>query len=212
MGRSLRRVICLIIGVACLLAAPTAASGATLPAVVGTVANASSLSGADSVAVSGTVAYVAAYWTGQLTAVDISNPSNPRILGSTPPTTSLKNGTDVAIAGHYAFVTSKNRNASASSNDDGTGNSLTIVDISNPSAPNVVGTVTNTNVAPDILFGAYHVAVQGNYAYVAYQGVLSGQPKSPETTTGGFTVIDVSNPRAPTIVGNLTNTSTGPYA
>ena len=213
MGRSLRRVICLTFGVACLLAAPTAASGATLPAVVGTVANASSLSGADSVAVAGTVAYVAAYWTGQLTAVDISNPSNPRILGSTPPTTSLKNGTDVAIAGHYAFVTSKNRNASASSNDDGTGNSLTIVDISNPSAPNVVGTVTNTNVAPDILFGAYHVAVQGNYAYVAYQGLLTGQPTGPDTSEGGFAVIDITSPSGPKFIANIDNSqlTTPPY-
>lgn len=180
--------------------------------MVGTVANASSLSGADSVAVSGTVAYVAAYWTGQLTAVDISNPSSPRILGSTPPTTSLENGTDVAIAGHYAFVTSKNRNASASNNDDGTGNSLTIVDISNPSAPTVVGTLTNTNVAPDILFGAYHVAVQGNYAYVAYQGLLTGQPTGPDTSEGGFAVIDITSPSGPKFVANIDNSALGiPY-
>ena len=57
--------------------------------------------------------------------------------------------------------------AGTGSNDDGTGNSLTILDIaSNPSSPSVVGTIRDANT----LFGAYGVAVSGNYAYVASQG------------------------------------------
>lgn len=203
----MRRLTCLFCAVACLVVAPTAANATTLPAIVGSISNNNSLSGADSVAVSGSVAYVVAYWTGQLTAIDIANPSNPTILGSTPPTASLENGTDVSIAGNYAFVTSKNRNASTSSNDDGTGNSLTIVDIANPSAPTVVGTLNNTNTPPGMLFGAYHVAVQGHYAYVAYQGLLQGQPTNPDTSQGGFSVIDITSPSGPTFLGNVDNAS-----
>jgi hypothetical protein len=212
----LRRLVCLSVALSCLLAAPAAADAAGTLTVLGSVTNSSSLSGADSVAVSGKVAYVAAYWTGQLTAVDISKPSNPTILGSTPPTTSLENGTDVSIAGSYAFVTSKNRNGpcmpgpapncGSGSNDDGSGNSLTIVDISNPSAPHVVGTVNNTQF-PNELFGSYHVAVSGRYAYVAYQGQLQGQPTGPDTSQGGFSVIDIASPSGPTVVGNIDNSS-----
>jgi hypothetical protein len=53
------------------------------------------------------------------------------------------------------------------------------------------------------------VAVSGNYAYVAAQGELPApQPQSPDTSTGTFDVVDVSNPAAPAIVGTpLQNSS-----
>jgi hypothetical protein len=195
---------------------PAAALGATSPALVGSVSNASSLSGAASVAVSGNYAYTTAYWAGQLTAVDISNPANPTVAGSSSPLldNNLLDGSSVNIAGGYAFVVSKNRNLGSSgnctnninsgSNDDGTGNSLTILDIhTNPAQPTVVGTVRD----PSQLFGAYGVAVSGNYAYVATQGVLSGQPCGPDTSYGGFAVIDITNPAGPTIVKYIDNGS-----
>ena len=57
------------------------------------------------------------------------------------------------------------------------------------------------------LFGAYGVAVSGNYAYVAAQGCLSGQP-CPNTSVGNsFEVVDVSNPAKPTIVAGLSNSA-----
>jgi hypothetical protein len=195
-----------LVGLAGLLVAPASAFAAAPPALVGAVSNNTSLSGTTSVAVAGNVAYTTAYWAGKLTAIDLSSPSNPTILGSTPSTPSLENGTDVTIAGPYAFVTSKNRNASPSSNDDGTGNSLTIVDISKPSAPSVLGTVTNA-ANPNELFGAYSVAVSGHYAFVAYQGNLNGQPGTPGTTSGGFTVIDITSPGSPSVVANRDNGS-----
>ena len=58
---------------------------------------------------------------------------------------------------------------------------------------------------PAHLFGAYGVAVSGHYAYVAAQGLLAGQPTSPDTSTGAFDVIDVSNPASPTIVATMDN-------
>src|SRR5579872_2408328 len=196
------------IAVAGLIAAllPAGAIAGTGPAITGAVSDATNLSGTVSVAASGSYAYTTAYHSGELTAVNISNPASPQIAGESAPflDTNLIGGSNVAIAGGYAFVVSKNRNASTSSNDDGNGNSLTILDIhTNPAQPAIVGTIRDTGK----VFGAYGVAVSGNYAYIAYQGTLLGQPGSPDTSSGGFTVIDISNPSSPTIVANIDNGS-----
>src|SRR5579875_696773 len=178
----MRACVPLAVAAILLFAAPVARAG-TAPLLAGAVSDATHLSAADAVAVSGNYAYTTAYQSGQLTAVDISNPAQPRVAGESSPflDTNLIAGSNVTISGGYAFVVSKNRNAAApsgtacttGSNDDGTGNSLTILDIhTNPAQPSIVGTVRS----PSQLFGAYGVAVSGNYAYVAYQGLLSGQP------------------------------------
>jgi hypothetical protein len=185
----------------------SSATASTGPAVVGAVSNATTLSGTMAVAVSGNFAYTASYWSGQLNVFDMSNPANPTLVASTPSTPGLTDATNITIAGHYALVTSKNRNASPTSNDDGTGNSLTVVDISTPTAPTVVGTVHGTALSPQALFGAYAVAVSGNYAFVASQGLLSGQPASPDTSAGSFAVIDLTSPSSPTVVANIDNAS-----
>jgi hypothetical protein len=184
-----------------------AATASTGPAVVGAVSNATTLSGTMAAAVSGNLAYTASYWSGQLNVFDMSNPANPTLVASTPSTLGLTDATNITIAGHYALVTSKNRNASTTSNDDGTGNSLTVVDISTPTAPTVVGTVHGTALNPQALFGAYAVAVSGNYAFVASQGTLGGQPTSPDTSAGSFAVIDLTAPSSPTVVANIDNAS-----
>jgi hypothetical protein len=190
-----------------------AAAASTGPAVIGAVSNATTLSGTTAVAVSGNYAYAASYWSGQLNVFDMSNPANPTLVASTPSTPGLTDATNITIAGHYALVTSKNRNASTTSNDDGTGNSLTVVDISTPTAPTVVGTVHGTALSPQALFGAYAVAVSGNYAFVASQGLLGGQPASPDTSAGSFAVIDLTAPSSPTVVANIDNASlSGPLS
>ncbi len=188
----------LVASVAC---AWLAGSAAAAPAVVGSISNATSLSGSTAVAVSGNFAYTVSYWSGQLNVIDISNPASPTLVGSTASTPQMIAATNVSILGNHAFVTSKNRNLNSTSNDDGTGNSLTVVDISNPAAPAVVPVPTQS---ASELFGAYAVAVSGNYAYVASQGVLSGQPQAPQTSTGSFSVIDLSTGA---IVANLQNAS-----
>ena len=184
---------------------PASAWATSSPVVAGHISDAVNLSGTTSVAVSGHYAYTTAYHAGELTAVDISNPASPSIAGESAPflDTNLIGGSNVAIAGGYAFVVSKNRNASTTNNDDGNGNSLTILDVhSNPASPAVVGTVQS----PTQLFGAYGIAVSGTHAYVAYQGILgSGQPSTPDTSTGGISVIDISSLGSPTIVKNIDN-------
>jgi hypothetical protein len=188
------------------------ASAASEPVVVGSVSNSTSLSGVTAVAVSGNYAYAASYWSGQLNVIDISNPASPKLVASTPSKPAMTAATNVTISGSYAFVTSKNENGpcqpgpadcSAGSNDNGSGNSLTIVNIGNPLKPSIAGTVHS---ASD-LFGAYSVAVSGQYAFVASQGILSNQPTSPDTSRGSFSVVNLANPESPTIVANIDNSS-----
>ncbi len=183
--------------------APAPASAAVNPALNGYVADTVTLPGATAVAVAGNYAYVADYYAGTLAAIDISNPSSPVIAGTSPPSNNLLNASTVNIAGGYAYVVAKNRNgpSGSGSNDDGTGNSLTILDIaSNPRVPAIVGSIRDANT----LFGAYGVAVSGHYAFVAAQGCLSGQP-CPQTVGAAFSVIDISNPTSPLMVAALHN-------
>jgi hypothetical protein len=208
MGRFAWMVALPLMAAALLSAAPAVAAASTAPALVGSVTDPvnNTLSGTTSTAVSGNYAYTTAYYSGQLTAIDISNPKAPFVAGSSSPflRTTLLGSSTVNIAGGYAFVASKNRNASASSNDDGSGNSLTILDIhTNPAQPTYVGSVQD----PARQFGAYGVAVSGNYAYVAAQGLLAGQPSAPDTSNGAFDVIDISTLATPRIVATIDNSS-----
>lgn len=79
-------------------------------------------------------------------------------------------GLDVAVSGSYAYVA-----------DGATG--LTVVDISTPGLPKIVGSVDTPGSA-----GA--IALSGSYAYVA-------------DFTSGLVVIDISNPASPSIVGSV---------
>ena len=98
----------------------------------------------------------------------------------------------------------KKRTARIGTNDDGTGNSLTILDITtNPAQPAIVGSVTDASA----LFGAYGITVSGNYAYVAAQGCISGQPCPDPTVGDSFAVVDISTPSAPAIVATLRNSA-----
>ncbi len=185
------------------LVAPASALASQNPLLSGSTQDPVNLSGASAVAISGSYAYTAAYWAGELTAVNISNPAAPVVAGESPTSNNLLDASNVTISGGDAYVVSKNRNLSPTSNDDGTGNSLTILDVTtNPAVPAVVGSVRDTNE----LFGAYGVAVSGGYAFVAAQGVLNGQPTAPDTGTGSFAVVDVhTNPALPAIVAHLDN-------
>jgi hypothetical protein len=185
---------------------PAAALAVTNPTLAGFYGDSTTMPGTTAVAVSGHYAYTTGYYAGELTAIDISNPGNPVVAGSSVARNSVLDATTVNISGGYAYVVSKNRNGTkaSGSNDDGTGNSLTIFDIaSNPAQPAYVGSVTDANN----LFGAYGVAVSGKYAYVAAQGCLSGQPCPNPTVGNSFVVIDISAPGTPRIVATINNSS-----
>jgi hypothetical protein len=192
------------VAVAALALGSANAQAVVNPVLSGSVADSATLPGATAVAVAGHYAYATDYYAGRLTAIDISNPSAPVIAGSSQASNELLDSSTVNIAGGYAYVVSKNRNGplGSESNDDGTGNSLTILDIaSNPAEPAIVGSVRDANT----LFGAYGVAISGQYAFVASQGCLSGQPCPNHSVGSAFAVIDASNPASPSIVASLHN-------
>ncbi|MBA3806798.1 MAG: hypothetical protein H0X28_00170 [Solirubrobacterales bacterium] len=189
--------------------APAGAQALVNPVLNGFASDSVTLPGATAVAVAGHYAYVTDYYAGKLTAVDISNPAAPVIAGSSAASNSLLNGSTVNISGGYAYVVSKNRNATngSNNNDDGSGNSLTILDIAtNPASPTIVGSIRD----PNTLFGSYGVAMSGHYVYVASQGCLSGQPCADHSVGCAFAVIDVSNPSAPWIVAAIHSTPLPP--
>jgi hypothetical protein len=193
------------IAVLTMTVAVTSADAVVNPVLSGSIADSTTtLPGATAVAVSGHYAYVTGYYAGKLAAIDISNPAAPVLAGASPASNGLLNASTINIAGGYAYVVSKNRNgpAESGSNDDGTGNSLTILDIAtNPASPTIVGSVRDASQ----LFGAYGVAMSGQYAFVASQGCLSGQP-CPNTSVGnGFAVVDVSIPASPLVVASIRN-------
>ncbi len=189
--------------------APAGAQATVNPLLSGFTSDSVTLPGATAVAVASHYAYVTDYYAGKLTAIDISNPSAPVIAGSSQASNALLNASTVNVSGGYAYVVAKNRNGvkGSESNDDGTGNSFTILDIhTNPAEPTIVGSVHDSNT----LFGAYGVAISGHYAFVASQGCLSGQPCLDHSVGCAFAVIDISNPAAPTIVAAIHSTPLPP--
>ena len=81
--------------------------------------------------------------------------------------------------GSYAYVAAFGSNA------------LVVVDVSNPAAPVIRGSV----VSSSLLDAPLNVAVSGSYAYVA-----APVPRS-------LVVIDVSNPASPVIRGSVVSSS-----
>ena len=89
---------------------------------------------------------------------------------------SLNTTRSVYVSGKYAYV--------AASEAD----SLTIVDVSDPSSPAIAGSVSDGGV---LLDGARSVYVSGEYAYVA------------AFTAGSLTIVDVSDPSDPSFAGSV---------
>ncbi|PIT86498.1 MAG: hypothetical protein COU33_02805, partial [Candidatus Magasanikbacteria bacterium CG10_big_fil_rev_8_21_14_0_10_43_6] len=96
------------------------------------------------VTVKGNYAYVA-QGVGGLQILDVSDPSNPFIVGSTDPGGTARS---VTVVGKYAYI---------GNNDRG----LDIIDISDPTAPTTTG---NLVPAAGVVFD---VVVAGDYAYLA---------------------------------------------
>ncbi len=133
------------------------------------------------VVASGDYAYVTSFYGHALTVVDISDPTNPKVVAEIQDTTDFPAPADVAVQGNYAYVANQNSNSAG----QGT---FTVVDISNPTSPQVVGTVNAVG-----LNGGYRVRVSGDLAYVSGSGVNS------------ITAVDITNPAAPVVLTSLTS-------
>ena len=119
------------------------------------------------------VAYLS-IWSGDFTAIDISDPQNPDWLSGVS-TGNKAIGFD--IAGGYAYVASG-------------GSGLKIIDISEPTHLQLVGEINPGNGA------AVDVALSGNYAYLAY-----GYAGFSHYT--GIYIIDIADKTHPIVVDNV---------
>ena len=121
------------------------------------------------VAVQGGYAYIAEL--DQLSILDVSNPANPIVVGTSPQIPfGIK---DVAVEGDYAYVLN-------------IGRSLFIIDISDPAAPQTTSSyfINAGSLSSVSLF------VAGNYVYIA-------------SDYYGLHIIDVANPSDPQEIGFL---------
>ncbi len=158
------------------------------PRVLDTVIDSNFLDGSADIHVSGDYAYLTSTFSEALTVLDVSDPSNIRVVGNVTSTADLNNAYGVHVAGDYAYVAARDSNA------------LTVVDVSDPTAPNIAGTVSNTTY----LDGPFNVYVSGGYAYL---GALDSD---------SLGIVDVSDPAAPSVVGGVNhstkmNTTFGVY-
>ncbi|HRH23852.1 MAG TPA: hypothetical protein PK295_04470, partial [Candidatus Magasanikbacteria bacterium] len=163
------------------------------PVVVGGIASStgSSINGAWAVEVRGKYAYVGTTRTGDehFNVIDISDPSNPVIVGTLLGQGSAGNRMndirDVSISGKYAYVLSSYSSAPESN--------LHVIDILDPTAPTIVSTLTlstSATVASD-----QSIEVVGSYAYITNSSLDS------------LLVVDIANPKNPTIVSTMTSST-----
>lgn len=105
----------------------------------------------------------------ELHVIDVSDPVNPQRVGGM--TFTGGSARQLVVSGNFVYVAK--------------GGSLEVVDVSNPSAPVLAGSVP---------FGAERVAVQGTTAYIAGLETLR--------------VVDLGNPAAPVVLGSVPEGST----
>lgn len=197
-------------------------SNAAAPVTVGTLTDVS-LDGVYNVFIRGKYLYTASSLANSFGVIDISNPASPVIAGSLTDATNLASIGSITVRGKYAYYASGGThdavgvidisNAAAPTfvsyvrpfDEPVLGNirgkyiyvtthpldALKCFDISNPAAVTEVGSVTGT-----ALDGAHHIQTVNKYAYVANLG---------SATTPYLTAVDISNPTAPSVVGNSPN-------
>ena len=145
------------------------------PTFAGSVTNVTDLDGLFGVYVVGKYAYVTAQNNNSMSVVDISEPTNPVIVGTTTPNTArMEVPREVFVVGNFAYVAGN------------TSDRLAVVDISDPTNPVIV------NTDSIILDGAFGVYVSGNFAYVT------------SSTADTLSIIDVSNPITPILTSTVT--------
>ncbi len=111
--------------------------------------------------------------------VDVSNPANPVLLGG--PVDLSGSATSIALSpdGNTAYVTT---NAVVTTNVGTSIPSLHIIDISTPSTPAIISSISTTDSTDVVL------SKEGNVVFVADR-------------TSGVRVINVNNPKNPTLAG-----------
>lgn len=108
---------------------------------------------------------------GRLQVFDVSNPAAPISVGSY--LIGSESPLDLFVQGNYAYVT------------DYTSDTLYVINISNPAAPSLSGSVVTAS-------GPMGISIQGRYAYIT------------ANFANKLEVVDISNPAAPSITSSYT--------
>jgi hypothetical protein len=144
--------------------------------IVGSVQDNTNLAGAWDVCVIGDHAFVTCHFADNLTAVNISDPTNPIVVSSVTDATDINDprglcvlGTDMVVVCSYGS------------------NRLTVVDVSDPAAMFVVGSITDA-----FLQDTWAVAMYGDYAVVCCYD------------DSRITIVDLSDPTTPSVVSFAT--------
>ncbi len=118
--------------------------------------------------------------------------TGPALAGSlsnsaTPPAASLSGANAVAVSGTFAYEVSY------------WSGQLNVVDISNPAAPTIVGSTPSTAS----MTAATNVTVSGNFAFVTSKNRNASASSNDDGTGNSLTIVDISNPNAPSVTGTL---------
>jgi len=130
-----------------------------------------------SIYIKGNYAYVASYES--LYIFDISDPTSLSLVGFVDDATRLRSVDYIIVEGNYAYV-------SAGDGPD----YFTIVDVSDPANPSVVGSLSGSG-SPNYMDSPYGLYKVGKYVYVCAWGEFR------------FNVVDVSDPTSPSLVASL---------
>ena len=163
----------------------TATVQTTTPTIVSNPTGAN-LNSAGWVVVKQHYAFETAFSGNSLTVFDVANPTSPVLLSQIAQATggSLYGAEGLEISGNYLFQVSL------------TTSTFNVWDISSPANIKAVYSVEDTTN----FNGAEAIRIYGNYAYVAnYSSTAGSQP--------GITVVDISNPVSPKIIGKLINSN-----
>ena len=149
--------------------------------------------GATGVVYSGGLLYVTSYSpTSGHSSLSIVNPTTQAFVGSVSDP-DLDGAASLAVQGDYAYVTGVQNRAGLTN-----ANRLTVVDVSDPTSPSVVGSVQDGT----LLYGAFGVQVSGNVAYVAAQGCVPSVCNNP-ALGNRLVVVDVSDKADPKLIGSV---------
>lgn len=142
------------------------------PVEAGSVA----LTNAVALAIDGSYAYVS-HSSGSMSIINISTPSSPSVTG-TLSNANFYTPNGIAASGNYAYVTGKNGSSTGS---------LSIVNVTNKSAPVYVSSITGGSSTS--LEGLNDVTRSGNYLFVTQS--------NGRNSTNYITTYDISNPASP---------------
>ncbi|MCU0384280.1 MAG: hypothetical protein MUF68_09475, partial [Cyclobacteriaceae bacterium] len=155
-----------------------------------------SVSGPRGVYVLGQYAYLTTATS--LEIVDVSNPRLPFWVGRLQGGSTFRNPNSI-----HAFVSSGRTYVALTSRSPGFPNSFIVVDVSNPTAPNVSSTIVHAGGASGpYLDQPNHFFMLGTTAYVISQNGATSGPVN--NNAGSLQIIDLSNPLAPVARGYLT--------